>query len=102
MVTVAPLLPPLEDNTLHRSFAEQVLREMGQRSSDPAKTVPTLSHGAASPLAEAMFIGSEWERPVRGGEMELLVQIAYWLAHTIDQLLGREPKSLVHHQVPQT
>jgi len=34
--------------------------------------------------------------------VELLLQLAYWLARVIDQLLGRELRSISCGQVPQT
>ena len=37
------------------------------------------------------FQGSEWQRPVRGGELEQLLCIAYYLANAIDHMLGRCP-----------
>lgn len=57
-----------------------------------------------SQLAQAAFQGSEWQRPVRGGEVELLLQLAYYVALLIDRALGRMPRAVANGggQVPQT
>lgn len=56
----------------------------------------------ASPLSKACFLGSEWQRPVRGDEAEPLLTAAYWLAVGIDRVLGRDLVALPSGLVPQT
>lgn len=104
-------LPALEEIQQHKAFATEVLQDLRQHSesftdASPAPQRPPPPEGlvAASPLSEAQFLGSEWQRPVRGGEMELLVFAMYWLAHFIDWALGRDPIPIRcgQDQVPQT
>ena len=77
---------------------------MEARPSDPgaaaalAAPAPALTE-AAVPLG---FRGPEWQRPVRGGESEQLLCIAYCLANAIDRLLGRCPVMTPCGPVPQT
>eukprot|EP00931_Biecheleriopsis_adriatica_P003891 TRINITY_DN105642_c0_g1_i1.p1 TRINITY_DN105642_c0_g1~~TRINITY_DN105642_c0_g1_i1.p1 ORF type:complete len:825 (+),score=138.53 TRINITY_DN105642_c0_g1_i1:304-2475(+) len=110
-------LPALEDTARHKSFAQTVLQELGQT---PPQTTQARDAGAAgaapsfpaapnfhpgqcgSLISEAQFVGSEWQRPVRGGELELLLRIAYLLADMLDRLLGREPRLTTCGPVPQT
>ncbi|CAE8631211.1 unnamed protein product [Polarella glacialis] len=110
-------LPALEDAERHRPFAQQVLQEIGQRP-PPAATpgrppvsgtataepssAPYTFGWSVTPLSEAQFVGSEWQRPLRGGEVELLLQVTYWVADLTDRMLGREPRLTTCGQVPQT
>mmetsp|Transcript_30705 Transcript_30705/g.60286 ORF Transcript_30705/g.60286 Transcript_30705/m.60286 type:complete len:817 (+) Transcript_30705:183-2633(+) len=101
-------LPHPDSVEQHKPFAKRILEEFGRqfpetaaKSTSPAVAIPPLEYGMSSPHSAA-FVGSEWQRPVRGGELELLLQIAYWLARMIDQLLGRELRSISCGQVPQT
>eukprot|EP00933_Yihiella_yeosuensis_P035892 TRINITY_DN29545_c0_g1_i1.p1 TRINITY_DN29545_c0_g1~~TRINITY_DN29545_c0_g1_i1.p1 ORF type:complete len:829 (-),score=171.41 TRINITY_DN29545_c0_g1_i1:59-2506(-) len=121
-------LPAMEDTDRLKSFAQEVLQEVGQRppaslsSSAAAQQAPerplsapsSLTSGPSAPasaevstcgisqLSSACFVGSEWQRPMRGGELELLLQMAYWLADLIDRLLDRQPRLTSCGQVPQT
>ncbi|CAJ1453500.1 unnamed protein product [Effrenium voratum] len=101
-------LPALEDTAHHKPFAERVLQELGQVSpAAPAPPAASASVGAGPPAtnslsAAAEFVGSEWQRPVRGGELEVLLCIAYWLANRVDRLLGRGPRITPCGPVPQT
>merc|ERR1712216_165048 len=116
-------MPALEDTDRHRPFADEVLREMGltpgvKRSASGRLAAPAPSEPASpyapdraasfiipgvtgSELSQAQFVGSEWQRPVREGELENLLQAAYWLADLIDRVLGREPRTTSCGQVPQ-
>jgi len=122
-------LPSFEEpSAAHKAFALQVLQELAEQQRRQQQPQPhagqplsllfagpsrfdALAAGpmalradarAPSPLAAAAFAGSEWQRPVRGGEVELFLQFAYWLACLIDWVLGREAKVVAHGQVPQT
>jgi len=97
--------PPLEDTGKHKAFAETVLKEIGQVArppETPAGSAP--AQVAPAPLATGPleFQGSEWQRPVRGGELEQLLCIAYYLANAIDRMLGRCPLMTPCGPVPQT
>ena len=65
---------------------------------------PAPAQVAPAPLATGPleFQGSEWQRPVRGGELEQLLCIAYYLANAIDRMLGRCPLMTPCGPVPQT
>lgn len=97
--------PALEETSKHKPFAETVLKEIGQaRPSEPAASAaaaPAAAFAAAVPQ-QLEFRGPEWQRPVRGGELEQLLCIAYWLANAIDRMLGRCPVMTPCGPVPQT
>ncbi|CAE7547771.1 GST1 [Symbiodinium natans] len=104
---VAGNFPALEDTNKHRPFAQTVLQELGQGrgsaatsspSAPPAQNPPQLTQS----LPAVEFTGSEWQRPVRGGEFEPLLCLAYWLANAIDRGLGRSPLLTGCGPVPQT
>jgi len=87
-------LPTVEDASAHRAFA--------QRISPSSATVPHVAVAASAAAVVAngpAFVGSEWQRPKRGGEVEFLLLVTYWLAMLIDKMLGRE---LMNGLVPQT
>jgi len=101
-------LPHPDSVEQHKPFAKRILEEFGRQfpetlaiSKSPRVVVSPLGYAMSSPHSAA-FVGSEWQRPVRGGEVELLLQLAYWLACMIDQLLGRELRNISCGQVPQT
>lgn len=113
--------PTLEDPQMtHKAYAIRILGELaGQQQKQqqrveyiPSSLFDVQLEGAApvtmpaprpqSTLADAIFVGSEWQRPVRGGEVEILIQVAYWSACSIDWMLGRQPKAITTGQVPQT
>jgi len=74
------------------------------RPSEPAASAaaaPAAAFAAAVPQ-QLEFRGPEWQRPVRGGELEQLLCIAYWLANAIDRMLGRCPVMTPCGPVPQT
>lgn len=87
--------PPLEDTKAHKAFAESVLKELGQ------VTTAAMAQ-KASPLEVPEFEGSEWLRPLRGGELEQLLLLAYALAQRLDWALGRPPRLTARGPVPQT
>mmetsp|Transcript_675 Transcript_675/g.2123 ORF Transcript_675/g.2123 Transcript_675/m.2123 type:complete len:837 (+) Transcript_675:95-2605(+) len=95
-------LPLLERSELHRPFALEVVEELGRQSHEALGSPKPMPSSGASPPSAAAFVGSEWQRPVRGGEAELLLQLAYWLASLVDQMLGRQPRSVTCGYVPQT
>lgn len=83
-----------------KAFAQQAMREHVQRH--PGRAGPPGGALRGSPACEALFIGSEWQRPLRGGEWELLLCLAYGAARLVDRLLGREPRGASCGLVPQT
>lgn len=103
-------LPALEDTERHRHFALQVYAEFvtsrpsvsGAGAQEHAASAGQAAGGFGSPVEQAEFRGSEWQRPVRGSEVEVLLQAAYWLALMMDRLLGREPWVASCGLVPQT
>lgn len=100
--------PALEDTNKHRPFAQQVLQELGQGSSLASSSPPrapsaaVAAQPAAATLPSVEFTGSEWQRPLRGGEFEPFLCLSYWLANAIDQALGRPPLRTGCGPVPQT
>lgn len=124
--------PPLEASELHKAFALEVITEFedlqraqlpqlpqlqGQGQDQtwwPISATPSSSAQAELPgmeklprlpssLHDASFVGSEWQRPVREGEVEFLLLFAFWLACVIDWGFGRPPKqTLQGGKVPQT
>jgi hypothetical protein len=107
-LTQAPLWAPhglpqvTESVGQQQAWAGKVLQDFPEQT-DAADAAPKAADaGAPVPSPAASFIGSEWQRPKRGGEVELLLLITYWLAIIIDRLLGRELKSASCGVVPQT
>jgi len=97
-------LPALEDTDVHQAFAKQALEEvrkedatLGVQARGPASGV-----GASQRPPYPSSLRSEWQKPVRSGEAEFLLQVAYRCAYAIDRLLGRDPKSTSSGLVPQT
>lgn len=72
--------PP--DPSEHQTFAQQLLAQLGASTTAQAGPV------REQPMPE--FVGSEWQRPKRGSEVEALLFFTYWLALAIDWLLGLE------------
>eukprot|EP00928_Gymnodinium_smaydae_P069950 TRINITY_DN538_c0_g1_i1.p1 TRINITY_DN538_c0_g1~~TRINITY_DN538_c0_g1_i1.p1 ORF type:complete len:873 (-),score=191.45 TRINITY_DN538_c0_g1_i1:86-2704(-) len=108
-------LPAMEDADQHRVFAQGVLMEQARRAGARGfhlgaggASAAAFSAGAAGDehwslsAEEVQFVGSEWQRPLRGGEWESLLLVAYWLASMIDWLLGREARATACGPVPQT
>lgn len=89
----------ITESSTHRPFAQKIVQSLLQAPA--AQAAPQIV--AAGP----QFVGSEWQRPKRGGEVEILLLCAYYLAMLIDRLLGRDLKvaGLVPQEfgcVPQT
>jgi len=78
-------LPAVEDHGQYRPFAQLVLQETGDCAPPSLQKVASAAHPE--------FVGSEWQRPVRGGEAELILQVTYWVALMVDWLLGRTPRT---------
>ncbi|CAK9031127.1 Glutathione S-transferase 1 [Durusdinium trenchii] len=87
---------------------EMVLKEFGQWTAPDAASRPMQTPSAPSampalePPTRREFAGSEWQRPIRGGELEQLLVVAYYLANAIDRMLGRGPRLTPCGPVPQT
>jgi len=88
----AHALPQIADAPTHRPFAQKMLASLQPASSEAAPNSLAAFNGPE-------FVGSEWQRPKRGGEVEILLLLTFWLAAFIDRLLGRE---LMIGLVPQT
>jgi len=96
-------LPTVEDARAHASFKESFAHALDDVKDDLRQVVRSYSNLVmGSSLTDARFVGSEWERPARGGEVEVLLQVCYWLAVSIDWALGRHPKAVACGMVPQT
>ncbi|CAK9074759.1 unnamed protein product [Durusdinium trenchii] len=94
--------PALEETNKHKPFAEMVLKEFGQWTAPDAASRPMQTPSAPSAMPALEFAGSEWQRPIRGGELEQLLVVAYYLANAIDRMLGRGPRLTPCGPVPQT
>merc|ERR1719247_3340943 len=92
-------MPVVSDAASHRAFAQKLVQGVTPQASS-SDAVPS---AAAAIAAEGpRFYGSEWQRPKRGGEVEILLLITYWIAILIDRMLGRELMSVAWGPVPQT
>lgn len=100
------LLPPMGDAAAVRVFAKSVLEEAPPGAIRPAASSSLGTQAAAAPIAQfgppPRFHGSEWERPIRQGEAEVLLHICYTLALLLDWIIGREPRAAHCGAVPQT
>merc|ERR1712232_603291 len=75
-------IPTIFEADAHHEFVKRVC--------DKFRPSSAMSGPAAVVEMVPRFMGSEWQRPKRGGEVEILLLITYWLAMLIDTLLGRE------------
>lgn len=99
-------LPNWRDVDHYKPFALKVYNDFANsrphRPEHEAGDAADAMRTFGSPAEEAEFKGSEWQRPVRGSEVEFLLQIAYWSALWMDRLLQREPWVASCGLVPQT
>jgi hypothetical protein len=91
-------LPAIKDTSTHRPFAQKLVQAFQQSMPSEATSGDSSAVATQGPA----FIGSEWQRPKRGGEVEILLLLMYWLAMMIDRFLGRELKTVSFGLVPQT
>jgi hypothetical protein len=74
-----------------KQLVESVKRSLGAQADAPShsslRQVDSVVHAAG-------FEGSEWEKPVREGEMECLLHVCYLLALFVDRLAGKSPRQL--------
>lgn len=88
-------LPSLSEADVHEEFVRRVYSKFRAPS---ASSTP----GVASEPMVPRFVGSEWQRPKRGGEVEILLLLTYWLAVLIDRFLRREFRSIVSTSLPES
>jgi len=77
-------LPTIDKDSEHPAFAQRILDQLG---------APSTARAPVRPVPEQLvpeFVGSEWQRPKRGSEVEALLMLMYWLALLIDWVLGHE------------